>query len=31
VNAFLAAQSAKGLGVDPKIFAGLFLARINLP
>ncbi|HXU05187.1 MAG TPA: NUDIX hydrolase [Polyangia bacterium] len=29
LDAFLAAQSAKGLGIDPKIFAGLYLAGIS--
>jgi len=31
LRAFLAAQQAKGLGVDPKLFAGLFLAGFSLP
>ena len=30
LNAFLASQRAKGIGIDPKIFAGLFLAGISL-
>jgi ADP-ribose pyrophosphatase len=30
VNAFLASQRAQGLAVDPKIFAGLFLAGVTL-
>ena len=30
LNAFLASQRAKGIGVDPKIFAGLFLAGVSL-
>jgi ADP-ribose pyrophosphatase len=28
---FLAVQSSRGLAVDPKIFAGLYLARVALP
>jgi ADP-ribose pyrophosphatase len=28
---FLAVQSSRGLGIDPKIFAGLYLARVALP
>jgi ADP-ribose diphosphatase len=31
LKAFLAARSESGLGVDPKIFAGLFLAGITAP
>ena len=31
LNAFLAAQRAKGLAIDPKIFAGLYLAGVSLP
>jgi ADP-ribose pyrophosphatase len=31
LNAFLASQQAKGLGVDPKIFAGLYLAGVSQP
>ena len=30
LNAFLASQRSKGLGIDPKIFAGLFLAGVSL-
>jgi ADP-ribose pyrophosphatase len=30
LNTFLAAQAQKGLGVDPKIFAGLFLAGLQV-
>jgi ADP-ribose diphosphatase len=30
LNAFLASQRAKGIGIDPKIFAGLFLAGVSL-
>ena len=30
LSAFLASQRAKGLGIDTKIFAGLFLAGISL-
>lgn len=31
LRAFLAAQQARGIGVDPKLFAGLFLAGVSLP
>lgn len=31
LKAFLAAKSEEGLGVDPKIYAGLFLAGVALP
>jgi ADP-ribose pyrophosphatase len=31
VNAFLLSQRAKGVAVDPKIFAGLYLAGVSLP
>jgi ADP-ribose pyrophosphatase len=31
LTAFLAARSKAGLGVDPKIYAGLFLAGVALP
>ncbi len=31
LKAFLAAQAAAGRGVDPKIYAGLFLAGVTLP
>jgi ADP-ribose pyrophosphatase len=31
VSAFLLSQGAKGVAVDPKIFAGLYLAGVSLP
>jgi ADP-ribose pyrophosphatase len=31
LDAFLASQRAQGLAVDPKIFAGLYLAGVSLP
>lgn len=31
VNGFLTARQRAGLGIDPKIFAGLFLAGVSLP
>lgn len=31
LHAFLGAQQRKGLAIDPKIFAGLFLAGVSLP
>jgi ADP-ribose pyrophosphatase len=31
LKAFLAARAAAGLGVDPKIYAGLFVAGVALP
>jgi ADP-ribose pyrophosphatase len=31
LHAFLASQRAKGVGIDPKIFAGLYLAGVSVP
>jgi hypothetical protein len=31
LRAFLAARAADGLAVDPKIYAGLFLAGVAVP